>query len=130
MMTAIRAALRRLLGETSGSGSRACLGRTPDKWLRRICDVCGGPATEYKTLPPWPGSSHWHTSMTCDEHRSYLDGAGWGSNGDGEWIECPPPESRCMHCKAPYGTCLHTAGYQAIVDGQEASAVYGRVGDV
>jgi hypothetical protein len=102
------------------------LGKAPDPWETKRCNVCGGPATQYKTLPPWPGTSYCHTSMTCDDHASYLDGASWGRSGDGEWYETVTTSS-CGTCGGPYGECGHTAMYAAMAQAQEAGAVRGRV---
>ncbi len=102
------------------------LGPAPDPWEERICNVCGAPATDFKTTPPWPGTSYAHTSMACAEHVSYLDGASWGRDADGEWYETVTTSS-CATCHGPYGECGHTAGYAAMAQQQEAAAVRGKV---
>lgn len=105
------------------------LGMAPDPWEDRKCDVCGGPATQYKTTPPWPGSTYSHTSMTCDEHASYLDGKTWSHGIDGVWYESVRYNSLCGTCGSSYGECGHTAGYAAMMRAQEAAAVRGRLSD-
>lgn len=102
------------------------LGKALDPWDTKVCAVCKGPATQYKTLPPWPGTTYWHTSMTCDDHVSYLDGKGWSRAG-GEWVEAVVTSGGCITCNSPYGSCEHTAGYAAIMAAQEAGATRGRV---
>lgn len=103
------------------------LGQAPDPWETKTCGVCDGPATQYKTLPPWPGTSYAHTSMACDEHASYLDGVSWAKCGESEWEEAPSWKSICMTCQAPYGHCTHTAGFAAMLRAQELAAVRGRL---
>lgn len=127
--------LRRLLGAPMRPGDSfrnedgstlTYLGKEPDPWDDPTCRVCGEPATDFKTLPPWPGSTYCHTSMTCAAHISYLDGKMWGRGDDGEWQE-HESESLCATCGGPYGQCQHTAGYAAMIRAQEAGAVRGKI---
>lgn len=137
-MKQIKGRLRRWLGLPLRAGDSwsdddgstlTYLGKAPDPWDARVCAICGDPATKYETLPPWPGSGsiYCHTSMTCDAHESYLDGASWSRTLDGEWVEHPPQRGTCTFCGAPYGTCSHTAQYAAMITMQKAGAVRGEV---
>lgn len=134
-MRQIRGRLRRLLrlpmraGDswTDDDGSTLTyLGKAPDPWVTRVCNVCGVAATKFKTTPPWPGTSYAHTSMTCDAHASYLDGMVWSRTLGEDWYESVP-ESRCATCDGPYGTCGHTARYAVMKEMQEAGAIRGEV---
>lgn len=93
-----------------------------------VCQLCGAPATNFKRTPPWPGTAYEHTSYTCDDHDSYLDGHHWYQVNGGEWIDGGVGDGgRCATCSAPYGSCPHTARYAAMARAQEAGAVRGRL---
>lgn len=134
-MSRLGAAFRRIfnlepkIGDTfpgANGGTLTYLGKR-DKWADKTCDVCKGPATQYKTIPPWPGTTYSHTDMTCDEHESYLDGMSWQRCADGPWTESDRPDATCIKCDATYGQCEHTAHYAAIIAQQELAAVRGRI---
>lgn len=133
--TTLRTRLRELVGLPPRAGDSwrsddgstlTCLGKAPDPWDERTCNVCGDPAVEFKTTPPWPGTTYSPTSMACADHLSYLDGKGWQRTGDGEWRETKSTSS-CATCGGPYGECGHTAHYAALARQQEAAAIRGPV---
>lgn len=131
----IRGRLRRWLGlpmkpgdswRGSDGSTLTYLGKAPDPWVEKKCAVCKGPATQYKTTPPWPGTTYAHTAMTCDDHASYLDGMSWSWTADRGHYENPGTSS-CATCHGPYGACEHTAKYAVMLAMQEAGAIRGDV---
>lgn len=70
-----------------------------------VCAVCKGPATEYRSHEPWPGSTYAHTAWACKAHETYLDGHWWSSVDGTEHRDNGLLKSSCAYCEGEYGAC-------------------------
>lgn len=69
------------------------------------CQVCGDPATEYRSHEPWPGSTYAHTAWACKAHETYVDGHWWRTDPDGTHVDGGKPIGHCAYCEGEYGAC-------------------------